>query len=193
MTVKINGFANIGEFLTGNIDFFTITTIVPCIATQVSMPLVELKKDLGILPADDISVAGGVTLFGTTYSNDAEYADAYAKQTNLNTIIKVVERRAQAIMLNAVYEGTVGNVSSNIPAGGHVADFGTSYSGLGGDLYTVKFATEHEGAWTETSLADDLDGAAANDIDTPVITDPNVFDTDDATNLNTIILKNQFI
>lgn len=193
MTVKVNGFANIGEFLTGNIDFFTITTIVPCVATQVSKPIAELKKDLNIADVDDISSVGGVTLFGVTYNNDNEYSDAYAKQYNLNALVKVVERRAQTVMLNAVDEGAQGNITNSIPAGGHVVDFGTAYAGGAGTIYTIKFATEHEDSWSETTLAQELDNIGIEDLSTPVISGTDVFDTSDATNLNTIILKNQFI
>ena len=52
MTVKVHNVVAPGEFLTGNIDFFTITTLVPCDNTDVSIPLVRLKSDLRI--SDDI-------------------------------------------------------------------------------------------------------------------------------------------
>lgn len=193
MTVKVHGTVGLGEFLTGNIDFFTITTVVPCTSTDVGTPLSFIKKDLAINQSDNISIVGGVTLFGVNYANDNDYLDAFNKQTNLDTFIKCVEQRAQAIMLNTIDEGIFVDVSTSIPAGGHAADFGTTYAGNGGNVYTVKFATEHEGTWDETSFSSNLNGRPILDVTTPVITDPDIFDTTSATLRNTIILKSQFI
>ena len=186
-------FSNIGEFLSGNIDFFTITTLVPVDTTGVTKPILELKSDMGVPVADNISTKDGFTLFGTTYANDVDYTDAYAKQYNLDTFLRLIETRAQAIMLNVVDNGVVGNVTNAIPAGSHVTDYGTTYSGAGGTIYTIKFATEHEDAWNETSLAQELDNRETLDLATPVITNPDVFDTSSAALTNTAILKNQFI
>ena len=193
LTVKVHGTVGLGEFLTGNIDFFTITTIVPCTSTEVGIPLSFIKKDLAIDQSDNISTVGGITLFGINYADDDAYTDAFNKQNNLDTFIKCVEQRAQAIMLNTIDEGVFVDVSTSIPAGGHAADFGSTYSGNGGNIYTVKFATEHEDAWDEISFSENLNGRPIIDVTTPVISDPDIFDTTSASLRNTIILKNQFI
>ena len=189
----MHGTVGLGEFLTGNIDFFTITTIVPCDSTEVGIPLSFIKKDLAIDQADNISTVGGITLFGILYATDDDYTDAFNKQSNLDTFVRCVEQRAQAIMLNAIDEGNFVDVSNSIPAGGHAADFGATYSGNSGNIYTVKFATEHEGTWEEDSFATDLNGRPILDVTTPVISDPDIFDTTSASLRNTIILKSQFI
>lgn len=193
MTTKVNGFVSLGEFLTGNIDFFIITTLVPCDSNGVSKPIELLKRELNLKQTDNISVIGGVTIFGTTYSNDNDYVDAFNKQQNLDNFIKFVEQRAQAIMLNVTTDGAVGDVSAEIPVGGHAADFGSVYSGNPGTVYIIKFATEHEGAWDQTSLPTELDGREVLDLTTPVISDPNVFDTSSVTLRNTIVLRNNFL
>ena len=193
MTVKVHGFADIGEFLTGNIDFFTITTLVPVLNTGVSIPLSQVKKDFGITDGSDISTKGGITIFGIFYADDDAYSDAFAKQNNLNEFIKLVETRAQTVMLNVIDEGAVGDVSAAIPAGGTSVDFGSVYAGNAGNLYSIKFATEHEEAWSQDTLQDELDVREILDLATPVISTPDVFDTTTGTLLNTIILKNQFI
>ena len=193
MTVKVNGSTNLGEWITGNIDFFTITTLVPCDSNGVSKPLDIVKQDLAVKQVDNISTVGGVTIFGTLYANDDSYSDAFNKQSNLDTFIKCVEQRAQAVMLNVIDEGAFGDVSLGIPAGGHAADFGSVYAGNAGTLYTIKFATEHEGAWDESSFADELDTRPILDLTTPVVSNPDVFDTTSSTLLNTIILRNQFL
>lgn len=192
MTVKVNGFADIGEFLTGNIDFFTITTLVPCEVTSVSKPLSELKKDLRVGSAN-ISTVGGVTIFGTTYATDDDYTDAYNAQSNLDLLVRIVSGRAQPVMLNAINEGAVGNVSNVIPTGGHAADFGTNYAGNAGTVYSIKFASEHESSWTQDTLATAMDEYVILDLTTGVIDSTDQFSTSDATYLNTIVLRNQFI
>lgn len=191
MTVKVSGFTNIGEHLTGNIDFFTITTLVPCLNTGVSKPLQEIKSDLGI--SSDISTKGGVTIFNTTYNNDNEYTDAFNKQINLDRLIQIVQQRAQPIMLNATDIGSVSNVSNEIPSGSHASDFGTTYSGNSGNPYLIKFAVEHEGIWSQNELADEVNGRDILDLTMGVIVGTNQFDTISIDLLNTVVLKNEFL
>lgn len=194
MTTKVNGYATNGEFLTGNIDFFTIMTLVPCDNTLVTKPISVLKKELRILETEDISTVGGVTIFGVLYADDAEYNIAYDKQYNLNALVKLVETRAQPIMLNAQDLGFFANVSDSVTSlGGHAPDYGTTYSGQPGTVYSIKFAVEHESVWaTQDILAEALDGLIILDT-SDVIVGTKQYDTSTASLLNTVILKNEFI
>ena len=44
MTDRVNGSTFAGEFLTGNMDFFTLLTIVPVGQTNVVTPVVDLPS-----------------------------------------------------------------------------------------------------------------------------------------------------
>ncbi len=140
MTVKVHNIVAPGEFLTGNIDFFTITTLVPCDNTDVSMPLSRLKSDLRIGPAN-ISTVGGFIVSGIDYANDAAYSFGFDKQSNLNSLLQVVSQKATPIMINSVDLGNQIDVDDAIPAGSTNTAFGSSYSGNAGIVYSIKFAT----------------------------------------------------
>lgn len=192
MTVKVHNVVAPGEFLTGNIDFFTITTIVPCDNTDVSMPLTRLKSDLRI-GSDDISTVGGFVVTGITYADDAAYSFGFDKQANLNSLLQVVSQKAAPIMINSVDLGSQTDVDDAIPTGSTNAAFGSSYSGNAGIVYSIKFATEHEDVWeTQDDLLQDLDTTEILD-SSNVIIDPNRFDTSGVSLINTVILKNNFL
>lgn len=192
MTIKVHGTSNVGEFLTGNIDFFTITTIVPCDNTNVSIPILRLKSDLRIGSAN-ISTVGGFTVAGVNYANDATYIDAFNKQSNLDTLLQVVDSRAAPIMINAVDLGALVDVDVGIPTNSTSASFGSTYSGNAGTVYSIKFAVEHESVWNQTIFATSLDTTAILDLAGNVISDPNQFDTSGASLRNTVVLKNNFL
>lgn len=190
--IKIHNNINSGEFLTGNIDFFTITTIVPCDNTDVSMPLARLKSDLRI-GAADISTVGGFVVSGINYANDAAYSFGFDKQSNLNSLLQVVSQKATPIMINSVDLGNQIDVDDAIPAGSTNAAFGSSYSGSTGIVYSIKFATEHEDVWViQDDLSQDLNNTGVLD-SSNVVTDPNQFDTLGISLLNTVVLKNNFL
>ncbi len=192
MTVKVHNIVAPGEFLTGNIDFFTITTIVPCDNTNVSMPLARLKSDLRIDPAD-ISTVGGFVVFGVIYADDAAYSFGFDKQNNLNSLLQVVSQKATPIMINSVDLGNQIDVDDAIPASSTNAAFGSSYSGNAGIVYSIKFATEHEDVWvTQDNLSQDLNSTEVLD-SSDVVTDPNQFDTIGTVLRNTVVLKNNFL
>ena len=194
MTVKVNGASDNGEFLVGNIDFFTLITVVPCVNTLVSKPISELKKELRLATATDISTVGGITIHNIVYANDLAYNTAYDAQANLDMLVRLVETRAQPIMLNAVNLGAQGDVTDSVSSlNGHTNNFGTSYAGLAGTVYSVKFAIEHEGALGDQAFfANELNNTAIRNV-TAVIIGTNEFNTSDATALNTVILKNEFV
>lgn len=191
--VVVNGSSvNIGEFITGNIDFFVVTTLVPCDNTSVSKPLSEIKTDLGITA--NISTISGVNIFGTLYADDDSYTDAYNKQANVDSLIRVIQQKAQPVMLNVIDSGSVADVSTAVPINSHAANFGSVYAGNPGNIYTIKFAIEHEDIWpTQDNLANDINQASILDINTPVITNPDVFDTLSSTLRNTVVLKSKFL
>lgn len=192
MTVKVHNIVAPGEFLTGNIDFFTITTIVPCSNTDVSMSLARLKSDLRI-GASDISTVGGFVVSGINYANDAAYSFGFDKQSNLNALLQVVSQKATPIMINSVDLGNQTNVDDAIPAGSTNAVFGTSYSGSAGIVYSIKFAVEHEDVWViQDDLSQDLNNTEVLD-SSDIVTDPDQFDTSSLSLINTVILKNNFL
>ena len=192
MTIKVHNVIAPGEFLTGNIDFFTITSIVPCDNTDVSMPLDRLKSDLRI-GSDDISTVGGFVVAGITYADDAAYSFGFDKQSNLNQLLQIVSQKATPIMINSVDLGNQNDVDDAIPAGSTNAAFGSTYSGNAGTVYSIKFATEHEDVWeTQDILSQDIDGFEILD-SSAIITDPDRFNTSDSSLLNTVILKNNFL
>lgn len=192
MTVKVHNIVAPGEFLTGNIDFFTITTIVPCSNTDVSMSLARLKSDLRI-GASDISTVGGFVVSGINYANDAAYSFGFDKQSNLNALLQVVSQKATPIMINSVDLGNQTNVDDAIPAGSTNAVFGTSYSGNAGIVYSIKFAVEHEDVWViQDDLSQDLNNTEVLD-SSDIVTDPDQFDTSSLSLINTVILKNNFL
>lgn len=192
MTVKVHNVIAPGEFLTGNIDFFTITSIVPCDNTDVSMPLARLKSDLRI-GAADISTVGGFIVSGINYVDDAAYSFGFDKQNNLNSLLQVVSQKAAPIMINTVDLGSQTDVDDAIPAGSTNSSFGSSYSGNVGTVYSIKFATEHEDVWsTQNDLSQDLDTTEILD-SSNVIIDPNRFDTTSVSLINTVVLKNNFL
>ncbi len=192
MTVKVHNVIAPGEFLTGNIDFFTITSIVPCDNTDVSIPLSRLKSDLRI-GSDNISTVGGFVVSGVNYADDAAYSFGFDKQNNLNSLLQVVSQKAAPIMINAVDLGNQIDVDDAIPAGSTDIIFGSSYSGGAGVVYSIKFATEHEDVWvTQDDLSQDLNTTEILD-SSDVVADPNRFDTTDTVLKNTVILKNNFL
>jgi hypothetical protein len=74
---------------------------------------------------------------------------------NLDRVIQFIGNRAQAVMVS-VASASVNNPNS-------LYSLGTDYDRSGTTVYTLKFATEHTGAWTDTAaqvntLAEALDG-----------------------------------
>lgn len=213
MTVQVNGSTLPGEFLTGGLDFFTIVTVVPCFPTNVKTPLASVKQALNISTSTNISTVGGYDVVDATgavvnYANDADYTDALAKQANLDTLLQVWATRANPVVVNAYVLADVANVGAVSFTGySTAADLGSAYNTETRDLYTIKLVSEKAGAWYVGSqgnfgtTADNtntygyqflaaLNGIAATDLATPVITGSDAFITSgDATNLNTIAVR----
>jgi hypothetical protein len=207
MVTQVNGTTRAGEFLTGSLDYFTLVTVVPCFPTQVKAPLSEV---LAALNATALSATKSITVNSVTYTTNATYTDALAKQSNLDTLINVFSTRANPVVVNAYVIAGVANVGAVTFAGYSTAtDLGSAYNSATRDLYTVKLAGERSGAWfvgsqgNFSTTADNtnqfgyqflaaLNGVAITDLDTPVVTGSDTFITSgDATNLNTLAVRDE--
>lgn len=180
MTNKINGAVNAGEFLTGNMDFFTVATTVPCYPTNVTTPVVDL---LGYQTYVNTAVWTPVTVIdgtGTsqTYSTQKLYLDAFYKQLNLDNLVAAFSQRANPVAVS------VNTLSGNIPGTSSAMNFYSdtlfAYYGLWNNLgtpshimgsdyttgktaYIVKFATEHNLLWTAGTVDNFATGSATDD------------------------------
>lgn len=172
---KVNGGTQAGEFLTGNMDFFTIKTVVPMAQTNVTTPVAYLYTQQGYSTWQPVTVINGAGS-AVTYSTQASYEDALKKQANLNLLVQLFAQRANpvAISVSAVSE----NPNSSTYAGFLNAtnlgsDWNASYT-----VTTVKIATEKTLLWNVSTAADSndngyqlltaMDGVAVQDLATPV-------------------------
>jgi len=179
MTDKVNGAVYAGEFLTGNMDFFSFATMVPVGQTNVTTEVVDLPgyatyQTLGTWTAVSITDAFGNIV---TYSNLSDYLDAYYKQLNLNNLISTFSTRANPVAVSvktfpaSVNGGTINPHSSAIFAQmGYTNTAGTSVFGQGGSgynstglaVYIVNIATEKTLLWTAGTTNGNFSVAADN-------------------------------
>lgn len=188
MTNKVHGGVHGGEFLTGKMDFFTITTVVPMDQTNVTTPVADLYPITNVWSSVTIVDAHGVA---NTYASEAAYVDAFKKQKNLNTLLNVFGLRANPVALSVVVENKT------------VSGLGGDYNGNTMKVATINIATEKTGVWyadgqgnfgtaaDETNafgfmLAAALQGVAVEDLASGVI-DPNAFETVDTDSTNTVV------
>jgi len=184
MTDKVNGGVQAGEFLTGNMDFFAIATLVPMAQTNVTTPVADLYTQQGYTTWQNVTVVNGA---GTaiTYSTQASYEDALAKQANLNLLLQVFAQRVNPVAIS-VTAATVADPSAATYAGYlNGTSFGGDY-GTSATVTTVKIATEKTGYWNVSSAAESndlgyqlltaLNGVTVQDLGTPVLTG-TTFDT----------------
>jgi hypothetical protein len=186
-----------GEFLTGNMDFFTIQTLVPMAQTNVDTPVAELYTQQGYSTWQDVVVVDGS---GTaiTYSTQTSYQDAFNKQNNFNVLLQIFALRANPVIVG-ISAQTVANpsITTLFPNYFNAVDFGSSYTSSS-TVTTVKLATEKTGLWNVSAVADSnatgyqfltaLDAIPVMDLATPVLNTP-VFDTTNATYMNTIAIR----
>lgn len=172
---RVNGGAQAGEFLTGNMDFFTIKTVVPMAQTNVDTPVAYLYTQQGYTTWQDVTVIDGSGT-AVTYSTQASYEDALKKQNNLNLLIQLFATRANpvAISLSAASENpNTSTYTGYFNATNLGSDFNGTYT-----VTTVKIATEKTLLWNVSSAADSNDngyqfltaisGVAVQDLATPV-------------------------
>jgi hypothetical protein len=191
---KANGSVAGGEFLTGNLNYFTVWSMVPMAATGVRLPLATVKQILGI------AAFAGETWEGVAYANDDEYTDALAKQANLDLLTKVFATRANPVIVSvseaAIADGDAVGLHTGASFG---ATFGSNYSGAQTE-YTVKFVTEKSPSWAVSGVGADaesnaagyqllsaLEGLAVTDIAAGVITGTAAFQAGAANNDRNIL------
>lgn len=186
---QANGVVSGGEFLTGNLNFVTVYTMVPMGATGVRLPLATVKQILGI------AAFAGETWNGVVYANDAAYTDALAKQANLDLLTAVFATRANPVVVSVSTASLAdGDAASLHPGASYAETFGVSYNGAQTE-YIVKFVTEKSPAWIVSGVATGtesntvgyqllgaLEGLAVTDIAAGVIAGTNVFHTGAADN-----------
>lgn len=197
MTDKVNGGVQAGEFLTGNMDFFSIATLVPMAQTNVTTPVADLYTQQGYTTWQNVTVINGA---GTaiTYSTQASYEDALAKQANLNLLLQVFAQRVNPVAIS-ITSASDSNPSTTTYAGYlNGTSFGSSYSSTK-TVTTVKIATEKTGYWNVSTAAESndlgyqlltsLDGVPVQDLATPVLSSTE-FDTGaSSTDRNTIAVR----
>lgn len=152
-----------GEFLTGNMNYFTIKTVVPCYPTNVKTPLAEALKArnwTSLAASRTITVVDGNGA-SVTFDTDAEYVSAYNKQKNLDTVLNVFAQRANPVVVNvsAAISADPSAANSAFASGGVADDeFGGTYNGANTAIYTISMVIEKAGAWLVSGT-----GAGSND------------------------------
>ena len=165
MTDRVNGSTFAGEFLTGNMDFFSLLTIVPVAQTNVDTPVVDLPSyqtyaSTGVWTTVSVTDSTGVT---TSYATLNAYLDAFYKQTNLDNLIRTFSIRANpvAISVNSLtgnIPGTATAINANTTTlwafyglYNNIATptqvFGSAYT-TGKTFYSIHVATEKSLLWT---------------------------------------------
>lgn len=192
MTNKVNGGVQAGEFLTGKMDFFTISTLVPVAQTNVDTPVGDLYQISSTVwsPVTVINGAGSAV----TYATRNDYIAAWEKQQNLDSILKVFAVRANPVAVS-VSTATVADPS----AAGFGSDYGSSMT-----VATINVATEKTGLWFAGSqgnfdqtaddtnllgyqLASAMQGVAV--YNTAGVLDSAVIETADAATTNTLFAR----
>lgn len=161
MTDRVNGQTSVGEFLTGNMDFYTIATIAPVAQTNVDALPVDVYGTSTTWPQPTVVDGAGVA---QTYATQADYMDAWVKQQNLNTIVNTFAMRANPV---AVSVACVTVASSNVAVSAInsalfnfsnlnalTATFGTTTYAK--QVNVIRIATEKTSTWlVDTTTKDD--------------------------------------
>lgn len=147
---NVNGGSRGGEFLTGDLNFVTLKTVVPCYPTNVTAPLAQALKArnwTSLAASRAITVVDGNGA-SVTYDSDAEYVSAYNKQANLTTLLNVFATRANPVIVN-VSAAVVNDPSAQtLFTGGVLANsVGATYNGNPAGVYTISITTERNPAW----------------------------------------------
>jgi hypothetical protein len=175
MTDRVNGGVFAGEFLTGNMNFFSFATVVPVGQTNVTTPVEDLStyqvyETLGTwTPVSVTNAFGG----STTYSTIDTYLDAFYQQVNLDNLIEVFANRANPVAISvktfptSVNGATINpNLSVIFSQMGYQNAIGTSLFGntytTGTAVYIVNMATEKSLLWTAGTVNGNYSGTPAN-------------------------------
>jgi hypothetical protein len=184
MADKVNGGAQAGEFLTGNMDFFTIVTLVPMAQTNVTTPVDQLYVQQGYTTWQPVTVINGAGT-AVTYSTQASYQDALVQQNNFTLLLQLFAQRVNPVMVS-ITGATVGNPAATTYTGYlNGTALGSNYSSSA-TVTTIKLATEKTGYWNVSTAAESndlgyqllasLNGIAVEDTAAGVIA-PNTFNT----------------
>ena len=160
---NVNEGARGGEFLTGNLNYFTVKTTVPAYPTNVKTPLaVALKaRNWTSLAASRVITVVDGNGDAVTYDTDSEYTSAYNKQQNMNTLLAVFATRANPVVVNMSAEISADPSAANAAfASGGIADneFGATYNQANTAIYTINLVIEKGGSWLVTGT-----GAGTNE------------------------------
>jgi len=115
MTDQVNFTGQQGDFLTGQMDTFTIATIVPVLQTNVSTPIVDLPgyqtlATTGVWSNVSVIDGNGVT---QNYTTEQAYLNAFYQQENLNQLISTFELRALPVAVTVANVATGGSTNSS--------------------------------------------------------------------------------
>ncbi len=176
MTNQVNGNARAGEFLTGDMNFFSVATIVPVAQTNVRTAVVDLPgyqtyATLGTWT--DVTVVDGSGT-AVTYSTLNSYLDAFYKQANLDVLLRTFALRGNPVVVSlktlpssingatinantSVYFGQAGYANLTGTNGGD--NFGTDYT-TGKTITIVGIATEKNSLWTAGAAETNASGYA---------------------------------
>lgn len=146
MTDKVNGGVGAGEFLTGNMDFFAIATLVPMAQTNVETPVADLYTQQGYTTWQNVTVVNGAGV-AITYTSQTDYQDAFNKQANLNMLLQIFALNVNPVAIS-ISSQTVANPSTTTAFAGYLngTTFGDDYT-TSMTVTTVKVATEKTGYW----------------------------------------------
>jgi hypothetical protein len=202
MVTQVNGNTRAGEFLTGNMEFYTVWTMVPVTQTNVRSPLNDVLKALNattLSSTKSITVKNGSDT-DVTYVTDETYEDALAKQSNLDALIRVFSIRANPVIVSVSSAAiTDGNAANLHPGASNALTFGDNYSGARTE-YTVRLVAEKANAWNVSTAVESnangyqlltaLEGVAVTDLDTPVVLGTDAFLTGSTNDdRNTLAIK----
>ncbi len=99
MTDRVNGGIMQGDFLTGQMDFYTIATAVPVDQTNVETPVADLPgyqtwATTGVWSNVTVQDGHGIV---QTYTTVGTYLDAFYKQLNLYKLVGTFALRANPV------------------------------------------------------------------------------------------------
>lgn len=162
MTDKVNGNARAGEFLTGNMDFFSVATIVPVAQTNVDTPVVDLPgyqtfATLGTWT--DVTVVDGAG-DAQTYTSLNDYLNAFYKQANMDILLRTFALRANPVVVSVkVLPSSINGSTINAHTSSYFEEagynnllddnvFGSAYT-TGKTITIINLASEKASLWTD--------------------------------------------
>jgi hypothetical protein len=146
---NVNGGSRGGEFLTGNLNFFQLITVVPCYPTKVTAPLAQALKARNWT---SLSASRTITIIdgngaSQTYTSNAGYEDAFNKQANLTALLNTFAIGANPVIVAVSTAAIADGQGATVLSGGvNAVDFGSTYNGAQTG-YFINLATERNPAW----------------------------------------------